>query len=112
MRSATIGARVLGMLVVAAVAVMTASVPAQDEPKGQDEDFPKPEPTKYHRMLRKDVGVWDAEIKIWMAPGQDPQVSRGVERNRMLGGIWLVSDFEGSFGDASFRGHGRACREE
>ena len=33
-------------------------------------------------------------------------MSRGVERNRMLGGIWLVSDFEGSFGDASFRGHG------
>jgi len=69
--------------------------------------FPTPEPTDAHKVLRKDVGVWDAEIKMWMGgPDSEPMVSKGMERNRLLGGLWLVSNFSGKFGDQEFQGHG------
>ena len=59
-------------------------------------------------MLKKDVGVWDAEMKLWMqGPDAPPDVSKGVERNRMLGDYWLISDFTTDLGGQKFVGHGQ-----
>ena len=70
--------------------------------------FPSAEVTKEHKILKRDVGVWDAEMKLWMAgPDQDPMVSKGVERNRMLGETWILSNFTADLGGQEFKGHGQ-----
>jgi len=72
------------------------------------QDPPEVKPTAEHERLARDVGTWDATIKVWTGgPESEPEVSKGVEVNRMLpGGLWLISDFEGQFGDQKFHGHG------
>jgi len=68
-----------------------------------------PQPTKEHQLLQRDVGVWDAEMKIWMqGPDSEPLVTKGVERNRAVGSLWVVSNFEGELGGQPFQGHGQA----
>ena len=69
--------------------------------------FSPPEVTKQHEVLKQDVGVWDAEMKLWMAPGQEPMTSKGVERNRMMGGLWLISSFTVDLGGETFQGRGQ-----
>ena len=67
--------------------------------------FPVPEVTKEHKLLKKDVGVWDAEMKLWMAgPDQEPTVSKGSERNRMLGDFWVLSTYTSNLGGQDFQG--------
>jgi hypothetical protein len=56
-----------------------------------------------HEVFRKDVGTWDAEVEIHPGPGAPPQRSRGVAVNKLVGGVWLVIDFEN---DGGFQGHG------
>jgi len=74
-----------------------------------DNQPPAVEPTSHHKLLAKDVGTWDATVKTW-APGagSEPMVSKGVETNTMLGGLWLVTEFKGEFGGQSFEGRGQA----
>jgi len=38
--------------------------------------------------------------------GGPPEVSTGVETNTLVGGLWLVSDFQGRWGSQPFHGHG------
>ena len=65
-----------------------------------------PEATKEHKLLQQDVGVWDADMKIWMqGPDSDPVVSQGVERSRPLGDLWVLSTFEGAVGEQKSTGH-------
>ena len=75
---------------------------------GQDGP-PIPKPTLEHERLAKEVGTWDATIKSWMqGPGSEPAVSKGVQVSRMMpGGLWLLSSFEGKFGDTDFHGAGQ-----
>lgn len=55
-------------------------------------------------ILRKDVGTWNAKLTLWM-PGQDePVTAEGVETNRMMGDVWLVSDFKGEIFGQAFEG--------
>jgi hypothetical protein len=68
-------------------------------------EAPKPGPE--HKILADDVGTWDATVEMWMAPGAAPVVSKGVEKVRMLGGFWQVSDFEGTFMGQPFQGLGQ-----
>jgi Protein of unknown function (DUF1579) len=56
-----------------------------------------------HEIFQKDVGTWDAEVVVRPGPGAPPQTSRGVAVNRLIGGVWLVSDFKN---DSDFEGHG------
>jgi hypothetical protein len=57
-----------------------------------------------HKVLTKDVGIWDAEITIRM-PGAPPQQSHGVSKNRLIcDGLWLVMDFKNE--TTGFEGHG------
>lgn len=76
----------------ALAAVLAApSVRAQEPPK------PGPE----HEVLKKLVGDWDATMKFG---GME---SKGTVTYKMeLGGLWLVSTFEGDFGGQKFSGRG------
>lgn len=58
-----------------------------------------------HEVLKMDVGVWQAQTKLFAGPGE-PEMSEGVERNRMIGDSWLVSNFKGEFAGMDFTGHG------
>ena len=81
---------------------LTASASAQENPTAT-----KPSPE--HQILAADAGTWDATIKSFMGgPDSDPVVSKGVETNEVLmGGLWVLSRFEGSFGPGKFEGRGQ-----
>lgn len=70
---------------------------------GQEMQLPKPGPEL--EILKSDVGTWDVEIKTWSGPGE-PTVTKGRETNRMLGGFWLISNFQGNMMGMDFKGHG------
>jgi hypothetical protein len=65
------------------------------------EDYTKP--TKHHEAMAEDVGVWDADVTMYM-PGSEPAKSKAVETNEMMGKMWLMSKFEGEFGGEKFSG--------
>jgi hypothetical protein len=65
-------------------------------------------PSAQHKILADDVGTWDAVIKSWLGgPTSEPSVSKGVETNSMVGGLWLASEFKGEFGGMTFEGRGQ-----
>jgi hypothetical protein len=66
------------------------------------DDYTKP--TKQHKAMAEDVGVWDADVKIWMSPNAEPASSKAVEKNEMMGKLWLISKFDGEFGGEKFTG--------
>ena len=75
--------------------------------EAQESAMPTVKPGPEHALLKKDVGTWDATVEM-MAPGEAPSTSKGVETNRMIGDLWLVSDFKSSFMGQAFEGHGTA----
>jgi Protein of unknown function (DUF1579) len=73
---------------------------------GQEQDFII-QPTTEHELLKKDVGTWDAVVKVWPMEDADPMESKGTETNELLkGGLWLVSRFEGEAAGMPFVGVG------
>jgi len=60
-----------------------------------------PKPGPEHEILKKQVGTWDATMKM------EGMESKGVAIYKMdLGGLWLASTFEGEFGGMKFSGRG------
>jgi hypothetical protein len=72
------------------------------------QDIAPPKATKEHGLLKKDAGVWDARVKIWMkGPDGPPDTSDMVETVRLLpGGLWAVTDVRGNLAGGPFRGNG------
>jgi len=70
------------------------------------QEMPVFEPTAEHKRLAEDVGVWDAEVKLWaQGPGAEPMVSKGVEEiSLMPGGLWQTAKFEGKVAGREFVG--------
>ena len=73
-------------------------------PGGAMPAMPKPGPE--HAILKEHVGVWDATVQSFVAPGQPPMTSKGVETSTMVGDFWLVSDFKSEMMGSPFVGHG------
>ena len=67
---------------------------------------PMPQPGPEHEMLKKDVGVWDATVEMFMAPGAPPSVSKGTETVTMMGGFWQLSEFKSEMMGQPFEGRG------
>ena len=61
--------------------------------------LPKPGPE--YDVFKHDVGTWDVEVKTSQGPA-----TKGKETNRMLGGFWMLTDFEGKLMGLDFKGHG------
>lgn len=55
-------------------------------------------------VLRRDVGVWDCEVKFYPDPNGQPVVSKAVESNHMVGDVWVVGDFRGEMAGTTFHG--------
>jgi hypothetical protein len=82
----------IALLSLVSLAVLAGKVQAQ---------FPIPQPEKEHGLLKQFVGTWDATIET------GDEKSKGVMVYSMeLGGLWLMSKFEGAFGEQKFEGRG------
>jgi hypothetical protein len=82
--------------------VLTRQAGAQDQAQA-----PVPQPSEEHKLLQKDVGTWDAEITLFPGAGAEPVKSKGSEKCELLmGGMWLVSRFEGEMAGMKFAGAG------
>jgi hypothetical protein len=58
-----------------------------------------------HKALEAFVGEWDAEVKCWMDPGSEPEVTRGKARVAwILNGRFLREEFEGEMMGKPFKG--------
>jgi hypothetical protein len=88
-----------------------AQAPA-DKPKTDKTDkaapaageMPQAKPGPEHEILKKSVGTWDATVEE-MAPGAPPKTSKGTETAKLVGGLWLVSDFKSEMMGQPFEGH-------
>lgn len=66
------------------------------------QEFPEmPKPTKEHEWLKRFVGEWENEVKIFME-GAEPMKLSSTEKARMVGGFWVVGESTGAFGDMPF----------
>jgi hypothetical protein len=69
--------------------------------------MPMVKPGPEHDLLKKDVGTWDATVENLMpTPGAPTSTSKGVETNKLIGGLWLVTDFKSQMMGQPFEGHG------
>jgi hypothetical protein len=84
------------------------AAPAEGAAKQDVSPAPEvPKPTAEHSGMARAEGTWDAGVEISMGPpGTPPQLSKGVETNRLCcGGLWLVTEFKSNPGSAPFEGH-------
>ena len=60
-----------------------------------------------HKALQALAGVFDAEVKMYLAPGDKPNVSKGtMTRTMILNGHYLQEAYEGEFFGSPFKGLG------
>jgi hypothetical protein len=71
------------------------------------QEMPAPKPTSHHLALKRAEGTWDAVVKMFMAPGKPPMISKAVEVNALVpGGLWLTSEFKSDMLGTPFEGRG------
>src|SRR5690242_6873638 len=58
-------------------------------------------PGPEHEALKKLEGTWNAKMKMG-----DAESAATATYKMVCGGMWLMSDFQGEFGDQKFSGHG------
>jgi hypothetical protein len=64
-------------------------------------------PGDAHKKLDGMVGTWDAKVKMWMIPGEDPITSSGTSENKwIMGGRYVEERFAGNFAGQPFEGVG------
>lgn len=66
----------------------------------QDAGPPAVKPGPEHKRFERLVGTWDATTTMHGMPS-----SKGVETSRLMGGLWLVSEFKSEMAGAPFEGH-------
>lgn len=82
----------------------TPGIKKSDKPAAPAGEMPVVKPGPEHEILKKSVGTWDATIEE-MHPGAPPKTSKGTETSKLVGGLWLVSDFKSEMGGQPFEGH-------
>lgn len=90
--------RVMSLLI--GCCIVSVSFAQQDQPQ-------LPQPTPQHEEMAREAGTWDADVKMWPAPGAEPMMSKATETNTMLGKFWLLSEFQGDFGGMEYTGRGQ-----
>lgn len=64
-------------------------------------------PGEHHRVLDRSVGEWDVEVRFYMDPGGEPDVSKGRAVIRwVMDGRYTREEVTGDFMGAPFRGLG------
>ncbi len=99
----------------AAAAVALASFTgcaSSDEPEMDPEEMMAQweamnRPGEHQEHLKSMVGTWDVVNTMWMEPGAEPMVSKGVAVNRMImDGRYLEGEYEGEWEGEKFTGKG------
>jgi len=89
------------------IAMIAACAAAVSANRAEAQEPPMPKPSPQHELLKKDVGTWDATIKVWPTPDAQPVSGKGTETNKMLeGDMWLISHFESNFEGMPYTGMG------
>jgi hypothetical protein len=82
-------------------------VSSADSSRAQDAVLPKVELNPEHALLAARVGDWEAVSTLRLAPDAEPIKDSGHESNYLAcNGLFLISDYKGTFGGQSFQGHG------
>ena len=64
-------------------------------------------PGENHKALDAMVGRWDYVVKWWMAPGTEPEISKGLNENQwLMGGRYLQLSVHGTSMGQPFEGLG------
>jgi hypothetical protein len=64
-------------------------------------------PGEQHKHLARMAGDWEYTSKMWMAPGQPPEESKGTMHGEMvMGGRYVQHHWKGSFSGMPFEGMG------
>jgi hypothetical protein len=62
-------------------------------------------PTKAHDFLKNYVGAWDVEVKSWMKPGDQPEMSKGTMKGELFfDGRFFMGNFDGMMMAQPFKG--------
>lgn len=90
------------ILALAMTTAASAPCAARAQEQGQ-----LPQISEEHKLLHKDVGTWDATMKMFPMEGAEPIESKATETSELLqGGMWLVSRFKGDIFGMPFSGMG------
>ena len=91
------------LILASAIALAAVAAPAARA----QEQAQLPQVSDQHKFLHKDVGTWDATMRIFPMEGAEPVESKATETNELFqGGMWLVSRFKGEIFGAPFSGMG------
>lgn len=64
-------------------------------------------PGQEHAAMKPLVGNWTCDVSVTMTPGAPPDKSSGTMRREMiLDGRYLSENYEGTWGEMPFKGHG------
>lgn len=62
-------------------------------------------PGEHHKRMAAFVGEWDYELKLWMAPGAPPMLSKGTATTRWLvENLWMLTEMKGNMMGMPFHG--------
>jgi hypothetical protein len=85
------------VVVAAAAAAAWAATRPQDAMPG---------PTPEHKLLERWAGTWECEMEASAGADVPPEKSKAKSTSRLAcGGMWLITDFEGTVAGAPFEGH-------
>lgn len=97
----------VAMLAVSGAAVAQDEAPAMDMDAMMEAGMAAAQPGPQHEMLAGLAGHWNADVKMWMAPGSEPMESTGtVDAEMILGGRVLRETHSGTMMDMPFEGVG------
>jgi hypothetical protein len=97
----------MGIVILLTLMVSDRTFGQENQNEQQQQQPGLPQATDAHKLLHKDVGTWDATMKIWMQEDGEPLESKGSETNELLpGGMWLISRYNGDFAGMPFTGVG------
>lgn len=105
----------VALVVVAGLAFFAGRAFTDDEPAPGGMDPQEMEkmmrelatPGPQHAQLAKMAGTWDVTGLMWMDPSQEPIPSQGTAKvTSILGGRYLVQDYDGQMMGEAFQGHG------
>jgi uncharacterized protein DUF1579 len=90
-----------------ACALAIFSVSAQDEAAMMKKWQDYSTPGDMQALLARFTGNWDAEVSVWMGPGQEPMKNKATSEVKMiLGGRYQQLTNKGSFGGMPYEGMG------
>jgi hypothetical protein len=106
MKSRTLLAQLLLLTVCAAAVVSQEKADGKKNPAQEYlEKYGPPGPE--HKLLEPLVGTWNAKVRCWMDPTQEPQVSDGtLVRKSIMDGRFIKEDFDGKLMGQPFQGLG------